>query len=183
LFQVTIVSRHLKHRDLIVVINNSSVFLRQLEYYKGVLILTSNRISTMDVAFQSRIQVAVEFEDLKRTGRSQVWKELLESRRASMDADALNEIKKAVDADGADMKDTDALARLSLNGRQIRNVLNVAEGYAFNQFGKPGKLQLSHVREATNAALEFQKRFDEARSQAKSAQSVWAPYQGGNDWD
>jgi hypothetical protein len=166
-----------------VVINNSIVFLRQLEYYKGVLILTTNRISTMDVAFQSRIQVAVKFEDLKRTGRSHVWKELLESRRANMDADALDEIKQAVDADGADMKDTNALARHSLNGRQIRNVLNVAEGYAFNQFGKPGMMQLSHVRKATEAALEFQKLFDEARLQAKRTQSVWAPYQGGSDWD
>ncbi|KAI1254482.1 hypothetical protein MGN70_003886 [Eutypa lata] len=36
-----------------------SVFLRTLEYYDGVLILTSNRVGTFDEAFQSRIQLAL----------------------------------------------------------------------------------------------------------------------------
>ena len=34
-----------------------SVFLRTLEYYDGILILTSNRAGTFDEAFKSRIQV------------------------------------------------------------------------------------------------------------------------------
>jgi hypothetical protein len=42
----------------------------------------------MDVAFQSRIQVAVEFEDLKPKGRSKIWKGLLENCRKTIDADA-----------------------------------------------------------------------------------------------
>jgi len=39
-----------------------SVFLRILEYYDGILILTSNRVEMFDEAFKSRIQVALHYE-------------------------------------------------------------------------------------------------------------------------
>ena len=38
-----------------------SVFLRVLEYYEGILILTSNRIGTFDEAFKSRVQLAIHY--------------------------------------------------------------------------------------------------------------------------
>lgn len=36
-----------------------SVFLRMLEYYKGILFLTTNRIGTFDEAFKSRIHLSL----------------------------------------------------------------------------------------------------------------------------
>jgi hypothetical protein len=36
-----------------------SVFLRMLEYYKGILFLTTNRIGTFDEAFKSRIHISL----------------------------------------------------------------------------------------------------------------------------
>ena len=36
-----------------------SVFLRQLEYYKGTLFLTTNRVGDMNPAFKSRIHVSL----------------------------------------------------------------------------------------------------------------------------
>jgi len=36
------------------------LFLRVLEYYAGILILTSNRVGTFDEVFKSRIQVAIQ---------------------------------------------------------------------------------------------------------------------------
>ena len=46
------------------------VFLRILEYYEGILILTSNRVGTFDEAFKSRTQVATHYSDLtKRCAR------------------------------------------------------------------------------------------------------------------
>ena len=41
-----------------------SVFLRVLEYYEGILILTSNRVGTFDEAFKSRIQLSLHYENL-----------------------------------------------------------------------------------------------------------------------
>ncbi|KAB2568835.1 Katanin p60 ATPase-containing subunit A1 [Lasiodiplodia theobromae] len=42
------------HRNMIV-----SVFLRLLEYYRGVLLLTTNRVSAFDPAFESRIHLTI----------------------------------------------------------------------------------------------------------------------------
>lgn len=36
------------------------VFLRLLEYHQGILFLTTNRVSTFDDAFNSRISVKME---------------------------------------------------------------------------------------------------------------------------
>ncbi|KAM0811853.1 putative AAA+ ATPase domain-containing protein [Seiridium cardinale] len=41
-----------------------SIFLRHLEHYQGVLFLTTNRIQTIDLAFQSRIDLIIPFEFL-----------------------------------------------------------------------------------------------------------------------
>ena len=51
-----------------------SVFLRVIEYFEGILILTSNRVGTFDEAFKSRLQLALHYEKLKlkigvRSGR------------------------------------------------------------------------------------------------------------------
>lgn len=50
-----------------------SVFLRVLEYYDGILILTSNRIGTFDGAFKSGFQLAVHYPMLNVKGRYKIW--------------------------------------------------------------------------------------------------------------
>ena len=50
-----------------------SVFLRVLEYYDGILILTTNRIGTFDEAFKSRVQLALHYPKLNEDGRREVW--------------------------------------------------------------------------------------------------------------
>lgn len=42
------------HRNSIV-----SVFLRMLEYYKGLLFLTTNRVGAFDEAFKSRVHISL----------------------------------------------------------------------------------------------------------------------------
>lgn len=51
----------LEHRILQDLKRNALVsnFLRALEYYEGILILTTNRVGTFDEAFKSRIQLAL----------------------------------------------------------------------------------------------------------------------------
>ena len=39
-----------------------SVFLRTLEYYSGILFMTTNRVRTFDDAFKSRIHVPLKYE-------------------------------------------------------------------------------------------------------------------------
>jgi SpoVK/Ycf46/Vps4 family AAA+-type ATPase len=88
-----------------------SIFLRTLEYYKGILFLTTNRVSNMDAAFQSRIHVSMAYPDLTATSRRHIWANFLQlSQQAS-------EISEA---------DLDELAEVGLNGRQIKNILKIS---------------------------------------------------------
>ena len=41
-----------------------SAFLRVVEYFEGILILTTNRVGTCDEAFKSRIQLALHYPPL-----------------------------------------------------------------------------------------------------------------------
>ena len=80
-----------------------SVFLRKLEYYKGILFLTTNRVAQFDEAILSRIHLLLRYEDLTRVARRQVWRNFL-SRVATS---SLIE------------KELEELAISPLNGRQV----------------------------------------------------------------
>lgn len=94
------------HRNALV-----SIFLRLLEYFQGILFLTTNRVETFDDAFQSRIHVALRYGGLTTKAKRTVWKMFLERVSMSNGADAI----KFTD------KDFDTLARHNLNGRQVNN--------------------------------------------------------------
>ncbi|OAA34848.1 ATPase, AAA-type, core [Metarhizium rileyi] len=54
-----------------------ATFLRTLEYYKGVLLLTTIRLSSIDPAFQSRIHLTLDYPDLDPSIRRDLWFETL----------------------------------------------------------------------------------------------------------
>jgi len=89
-----------------------SIFLRTLEYYEGILFMTTNRVDNIDAAFQSRIHVSLEYPDLTAESRKQIWRNFLEA--------------SALRADVSEA-DVDELATLQLNGRQIKNILKTAQ--------------------------------------------------------
>lgn len=138
------------------------VFLRQLEYYQGVLFLTTNRVSTMDPAFQSRIQVAIEYKDLTPSARAEIWKSQFTRIEKLLDTEYLNRIPGQISY----------LSEYKLNGRQIRNIINIAEGIAN---AEATKVNSTHIGKAVKATRQFQEFFDSARDKAQSGQSVWAP--------
>jgi SpoVK/Ycf46/Vps4 family AAA+-type ATPase len=88
-----------------------SIFLRTLEYYEGILFLTTNRVSNMDAAFQSRIHVSLPYPALTTASRRQIWANFLDS---SKQASEVSDVE------------LDNLAEIDLNGRQIKNVLKTA---------------------------------------------------------
>ncbi|KAH9828026.1 P-loop containing nucleoside triphosphate hydrolase protein, partial [Teratosphaeria destructans] len=51
-----------------------SVFLRTLEYYTGILILTTNRTGDFDEAFRSRIHIALYYDHLTTEMTEQIWR-------------------------------------------------------------------------------------------------------------
>lgn len=51
-----------------------------LEYYDGILILTSNRVATFDEAFKSRINLAIRYEDLEEEQRLKILRNFIQVR-------------------------------------------------------------------------------------------------------
>jgi hypothetical protein len=96
------------HRNALV-----SIFLRLLEYFQGILFLTTNRVETFDDAFQSRIHIALRYGDLTTKAKRSVWKMFLEKVK-SIDG---------VETETFTDKDLDILARHNLNGRQVPSPL------------------------------------------------------------
>jgi SpoVK/Ycf46/Vps4 family AAA+-type ATPase len=120
-----------------------SVFLRVLEYYEGILILTTNRIGTFDEAFKSRVQLAIHYPPLSERNRLDVWDNFIEH---------LEQGNEDVDFEGIHGK-LRTLARHRLNGRQIRNALNTARQLA--QY-RGQKLEYSHLDSAIKNVVDFE---------------------------
>lgn len=96
------------HRNALV-----SIFLRLLEYFQGILFLTTNRVETFDDAFQSRIHVALRYGDLTAKAKRSIWKMFLERVRA-IDGVRISTFSE---------DDYDMLSRHILNGRQVCSLL------------------------------------------------------------
>jgi hypothetical protein len=56
------------------------MFLRTLEYYRGVLIMTTNCLRQMDSAMASRTNLCVEYSALCREDRKRLWELFRDSR-------------------------------------------------------------------------------------------------------
>ncbi|KAI1378297.1 P-loop containing nucleoside triphosphate hydrolase protein [Hypoxylon crocopeplum] len=113
------------HRNAMV-----STFLRALEYYSGILFLTTNRVNTFDDGFRSRIHVPIRYTDLSFASRLQIWRTLC------------GRVPGGVDVDDAGLEN---LARHDFNGRQIKNIINAARSLAAFDGVKVDFAQLSQV--------------------------------------
>jgi AAA+ superfamily predicted ATPase len=113
-----------------------------LEYYEGILILTSNRVGIFDEAFKSRIQVALHYENLPKSARKKIWSNFFEM---------LDE--ESVDANFAELEShLDELASSEMNGRQIRNAITTARQLA--QFQQQS-LEYEHLEQVIKTAGDF----------------------------
>ncbi|KXH29519.1 hypothetical protein CSIM01_06252 [Colletotrichum simmondsii] len=131
-----------------------SVFLRALEYYDGILILTTNRVGTFDEAFKSRIQLALRYERLEAYQRKQIWKNFFER------------LKNIGEEDSIDFDDIslhiDELTKHPMNGRQIRNTITTARQLA-KFMGK--KMVFSHLQRT----IAITNKFDEYLADVREA--------------
>ncbi|KAI9814172.1 MAG: hypothetical protein M1827_003338 [Pycnora praestabilis] len=124
-----------------------SVLLRILEYFRGILFLTSNRVKTFDEAFQSRINVAVRYRELSESQRKRIWEMWLDK------ADDAIEDRTEFDKELSEGGD---LTKAELNGRQIRNVFRGAMAMAQARSIGKRKLTLKDVEMVVKRTVEFQ---------------------------
>ena len=85
-----------------------NVFLRNLEYYQGLIFLTSNRVEEYDHAFDSRIHLHVSFEQPDIAVRTQIWKNFIPPHWPESAAEKL----------GKELQ--------HINGREIKNLMRTA---------------------------------------------------------
>ncbi|CAM6102837.1 unnamed protein product [Calypogeia fissa] len=121
----------------------TGVFLRMLEYYKGVLFLTTNRIGTFDEAFRSRISMFLHYSTLSVPHKEQIWKALLgKAQVQDFSHEKLSE-----------------LAALDLNGREIRNAIHTAQSLSQSN-GE--RLEFRHVEYVISVLASSLKSLNEA---------------------
>ena len=92
------------------------VFLRELEYYQGIIFLTTNLLATVDNAFRSRVSIHLLFSPLSVPSRMTLWRKMLER---------LPPVASASDSGNATLsiQDVGRLAQWELNGREIKNTI------------------------------------------------------------
>lgn len=99
-----------------------SAFLRRMEYFRGLLFLTTNRVGQIDDAFISRVHVAIEYKRLSGAYTRKIWegffRKLAKDRagKIQVDSSAKKWVLEKFENDGNN----------SLNGRDIRNALQTA---------------------------------------------------------
>lgn len=118
-----------------------AVFLRMLEYYRGILFLTTNRISDFDEAFHSRIHVTLEYGSLAPEWRKNIWREHIH-RASGGNTISVDDLWN----DGMFV----ALGLIDTNGRNIKN--HVRTAYALARAGDED-LELKHVLEVLDNTL------------------------------
>jgi hypothetical protein len=121
-----------------------------LEYYEGILFLTTNRLMTMDTAFQSRIHLAIKYPDLTPPMRRSIWQHFI----TQLDVGE-KEAKREL------MSRLDDLQEWELNGRQIRNVIMTAEALSLGTRRRRGALQYTDIEDMANETIRFQNLFED----------------------
>lgn len=96
-------------------VTKSLVFLRLIEYYQGILFLTTNRVDEFDEAFQSRIHLTINYKPLDDVQRTIIWRNLLSRvKSGTWDEETLKRLGRTY----------------KVNGREIKNLIRTAAALA-----------------------------------------------------
>ena len=158
-----------------------SVFLRTLEYYSGILFLTTNRVGALDPAFKSRIHISLYYPKLSRKASSEIWRNHIGKAKDYFEQKGekysirKREIIEFSKQHFKDLKDEKSKSE-PWNGRQIRNAFQtaiaLAEHEAFLNGGKP-ELSERHFAKVAKASIEFDRylRMTHGRSESQLAEA------------
>ena len=133
-----------------------SVFLRLLEYYPGIMFLTTNRMDEFDDAFQSRIHLTIEYKELGFEELAKIWKNNLRDAFGGVmpegvsDAEIKGLARDFSDLNGRQIKSLILISRVvHEHGEEERNqslVEVIRTIHLLNERGKPKKKRLEEER-------------------------------------
>jgi SpoVK/Ycf46/Vps4 family AAA+-type ATPase len=90
-------------------------FLRSLEYYKGMVFRTTNRVGTFDEAFMSRIHTKIHYPNFEEDDRQKLWDSFFQKLEGD------RETTMRITQSAKDYVSSQDLRALKWNGREIRN--------------------------------------------------------------
>ncbi|KAL7626543.1 hypothetical protein AAE478_003315 [Parahypoxylon ruwenzoriense] len=111
-----------------------AIFLRLLEYYRGMLFMTTNRVEAIDPAFQSRIHLTIRYPSLDVPARRQIWERFVQNSQQE------STLKPP---------DFDDLQSVDVNGREIKNLVKTAQLLASHE---KAPLAMEHIRTALSVS-------------------------------
>ncbi|KAI1845530.1 hypothetical protein JX266_008388 [Neoarthrinium moseri] len=141
-----------------------SVFLRVLEYYNGILFLTTNRVGTLDEAFKSRVHLSLYYPALDRNQTEDIIRMNLVRLKS------IEEQRSKVSGQKAPIIYQDKICKFAVdhwdrhaindgqgrwNGRQIRNAVQIAASLAWYERKvdkTPGTEELPPILDDTHFA-------------------------------
>jgi hypothetical protein len=100
----------------------------------------------MDNAFQSRIQIVIQYKPLGTSSRRQIWEAFIETLPSQDEKDELE-------------PHLDTLKKHVLNGRQIRNAMNLSRSFALDDLSNGRMLSYEHLKQAVDETVKFQELF------------------------
>jgi hypothetical protein len=131
------------------------VFLRVLEYYEGILFLTTNRVGDFDEAFKSRIHVTLYYPQLSEDATKNIWQNLINSLERIRPDISLTAAAESYILENKEVQ------RTKWNGRQIGNAFQTAVAmaeYEENPLGDKTKFQLAakHFKRVVELSQKFE---------------------------
>ena len=122
-----------------------SIFLRRIEYFRGLLFLTTNRVGQIDDAFLSRVTVVLQYDHLTDETRKKIWNGFF--KKLKQDSERKAKVKdsddnRRIEVDHYAQKyihNDEEVRDLRWNGREIRNALQTAISLASYKTLKDGQ--------------------------------------------
>ncbi|GCB17690.1 ATPase family AAA domain-containing protein 3B [Aspergillus awamori] len=158
-----------------------SAFLRKMEFFKGLLFLTTNRVGHIDEAFISRVHVIIGFEKLDPEKRKKIWKSFLDKLHGEQRG------KIRVTAACAQFLMGNEMSAMDWNGREIRNALQTAIALAeydmrrseYYHEGDEITVESDHFKKVMEMNRSFRKYMDSIRNNTEEKRAQI--YYGRND--
>ena len=130
--------------------------MRVLEYFQGILFLTTNRVETIDSAFQSRIHLAIFYPPLSPNARRELWKDWI--IRSSSGHEPSWPIDPVLDE----------LMNKDVNGREIKNLMRIAHSMARKE---NREIRAADILQGLEALGEFKVAFRDGVMQRKAEET------------
>ncbi|KAJ4320043.1 hypothetical protein N0V94_003608 [Neodidymelliopsis sp. IMI 364377] len=161
---------YMEYRQIHDLARNSLVasFLQAIEYYDGVLFLTTNRIGTFDEAFLSRIN-ALYYGDFSDDDRKRVWNNYFDKLEHEREDIYVPESTR-------DYVTNENVKALRWNGREIRNAFQVAVNLAQAEGIRDSKgrivVKRHHIEVTVDLSSDFKDYMKSVRKKDESERAL-----------